>query len=112
MTISANKSLKTFVVSLTATGDVVAAVAGKRIKVYRYAIQSRNVGMTAQFRDGAAGSLLGLRWGLDAREGVESPCASPPDWLFATTAGNALQAVIGGTGTVDIEVNVWDDDAA
>ena len=106
------KTLKRAVVALTATGDVIVAVSTKRLKVFHYAVQSRADGMTVQFRDGAAGALLGLRWGLNNREGAVGGAVNPPAFLFATIAGNALQAVISGTGTVDIEVTYWDDDIA
>ncbi len=108
----AGKTLKRAVVALTATGDVVAAVASKRITVYTFAMQSRNDGMTVQFRDGSAGSMLGLRWGLNTREGVVGSAVNPPAFLFATTAGNALRAEVSGSGTVDIEVSYWDDDGS
>lgn len=108
----AGKTLKRAVVSLTATGTVIAAVSGRRLKVYQYAIQSRNDGMTARFRDGTAGSNLGLEWSLNTREGVSSGPVNPPAFLFATTAGNSLDAVLSGTGTVWIEVSYWDDDTA
>lgn len=104
------KTLKRAVVALTATGDVIAAVSTKRLKIYQYALQSRTNNMTSQFRDGAAGALLGLRWGFNQREGASSGAVDPATWLFQTTAGNALQAVITGSGTVDIEVSYWDDD--
>jgi hypothetical protein len=52
-----------------------------------------------------------LRWTLDAREGAVGHAINPPDFLFATTAGNALRAVITGTGTIDIEVSYWDIDS-
>lgn len=104
------KTLKRAVVALTATGDVVAAVAGRRIKVYAWEIQSRNDTMTVQFRDGAAGAFLGVRWNFNTREGAMGSAVQPPTFIFATSAGNALQAVITGTGTVDLAVSYWDDD--
>jgi hypothetical protein len=107
-----SKTLRRAVVSLTANGDVVAAVAGRRIKVYQYAVQSRNDAMTCQLRDGTTGSFLSLRWGFNAREGAVGGAVDPPAFLFGTSAGNALRAEVTGTGTVDIEVSYWDDDAA
>lgn len=107
----AGKTLKRAVVSLAATGDVVAAVPTKRIKVYQYALQSRADSLTAQFRDGGAGAFLGLRWGINTREGAQGGAVNPPAFVLATTAGNSLQIVIAG-GTVDVEVSYWDDDAA
>lgn len=106
------KTLKRAIVALTETGNIVAAVTGKRLKVFSYAVQSRDDSMTVQFRDGAAGSVLSLRWTLNSREGATIGATTPPKFLFQTTAGNALQAVITGTGTIDIEVSYWDDDPA
>lgn len=108
----AAKTLKRAVVSLTATGTVIAAVSGRRLKVYQYALQSRNDSMTVRFRDGSAGGNLGLEWSLNAREGVSSGPVNPPAFLFGTTAGNALDAVVSGTGTVWVEVSYWDDDTS
>ena len=105
------KTLKRAVVALTVTGDAVAAVASKKLKIYTYELQSRNDSMTVQFRDGA-GSSMSIRWALNTRELAISGTTNPPTFLFATSAGNALQAVITGTGTVDIAVSYWDDDAS
>lgn len=106
------KTLKRAVVALTATGDVIAAVTSKKLKIYAFEIQSRNDTMTVQFRDGASGSTLGLRWGLNTRELAISGVTNPPTFLFTTSAGTALQAVITGTGTIDIATSYWDDDAS
>ena len=106
------KTLKRAVVSLTATGDVIAAVASKKLKIFCYELQSRNDSMTVQLRDGAAGSSLSIRWALNTRELAISAAVNPPTFLLVTSAGSALQAVITGTGTVDIAASYWDDDAS
>jgi hypothetical protein len=106
------KTLRRAVASLSATGDVVAAVAGKRIKVYQYALQSQTDGMTVQLRSGTAGPLLTLPWTLNAREGAVGGAVSPPAFLFGTSAGQSLRAIVTGTGTVTVEVSYWDDDAS
>ena len=111
MGFESTSGLKRAVVALAATGNVVAAVAGKRIKVYAFELQSRDASMTFQFRDGAAGNLLGARWGFNAREGAMAQPVSPPVYLFQTTAGNALQGVLTGTGTIDCAVSYWDDNS-
>lgn len=104
------KTLKRVIAALTVTGDVIAAVATKKLKVYAYAMQSRNASMTVQLRDGGSGSLVSLRWALGSAVLVVTSAITPDGFLFTTTAGNALQAVITGTGTIDIEVSYWDDD--
>jgi len=106
------KTLKRAVVSKTADGDIVALVATKKIKVYAYEIQSKTAGMTCQIKsNNAAGTALTVPWANDAREGVMGSAVQPPAFLFATVAGEALFADITGTGTVDIAVSYWDDDA-
>jgi hypothetical protein len=104
------KSLKRAVVSLTASGNIVAGVTGKLIKVYAYSIQSINDTMTAQITNGSGGAALDQLWTLNAREGVMGSAVNPPSFLFATTAATALYATITGTGTFKIAVSYWDDD--
>lgn len=113
------KSIKTVAFSLAATGDAIAAVSSKKIKVLGYSMQSINDTMTAQFRDGGAGALVSQLWTFNAREGVSKPALPPNYWTtvvkpiyFETTAGNALQLVITGTGTIKGEVTYFDDDAS
>ena len=103
------KALKRAVVNVAATGDVVAAVAGRRIKVYAYAMQGQGT-VTAFLRDGAAGDPLTLTWNFQAREGVVAQPTKPPTYLFATSQGNALQVVLSAAVTVGVEVSYWDDD--
>ena len=108
---SYGKTIKKAVVSLTASGNIVAAVASKSIRMFEIAAQSRNDSMTLQVTDGSGGAALSLRWAFNTREGV-SRIINPPAWLAKTTDNTALYATITGTGTIDIEVSYWDDDAA
>lgn len=107
------KTLKRAVINLGASGDntVIAAVASKVLKVYAYAIQSTGT-VTAKLTDGAAGASLSLNWTLQAREGAVSAVATPPNYLFKTTAGLALILNLSGAVTVGCEVSYWDDDAS
>lgn len=105
------KTQRRAVVSLAASGIVVAAVPGKMLKVYTFSLQSRSDNMTAQFTDGAGGTNLGHVWSFNAREGMVSPVSPPATFIFATSPGTALYAVLTGTGTVDVEVSYWADDA-
>ena len=106
------KTLKRAVVSLSADGDVVALVSSKRIKVYAFEIQSRSDSMNMQFKsNNAAGTALGIRWAFNTREGAMGSAVNPPAFLFGTAAGEALYADVTGTGTVDISVSYFDDDA-
>jgi len=108
----AGKTLKRLAGSTAATASIIAAVGGKRLKVFAFAVQSRNDTMTVQMRDGAAGSMTSLQWSLNTREGVVASAINPPGFLFGTTAGNALDLVVTGTGTIHWEVSYWDDDAS
>lgn len=94
----------------SSSGDVVAAVSGKRIKVFAYAIQAGADGSTAQFTNGLAGDNLTVAWAFNNREGVCASPAKPPSYLFATSAGVSLYCVV--TGTIKVEVSYWDDDAS
>ena len=105
------KTLKRAILNSSTSGTaVVAATAGRRIKVYAYALQSTGT-VSAKLRDGAAGSDLTLDWSFQAREGVAPPAVKPPAYLFATTAGNDLQLVLSNSITTGVEVSYWDDDA-
>lgn len=109
----AGKTLKNVAVSLTASGNVVAAVASKMIKVYAYEIQSITDGMTVQLVDDLAGNLVSILWTLNAREGVMASAVQPPSFLFKNSAQNKpIYANITGTGTVKILARYWDDDGA
>jgi hypothetical protein len=104
------KVLKRAVLNGSTSGaDVVPAVAGKRIKVFAYALQATGT-VTMKLRDGASGADLTLTWDFQAREGVASHTVKPPTYLFATSAGLALQVVLSGVVTSGVEVSYWDSD--
>ena len=107
----AGKTLKRASVALAASGNIVALVSSKRIKVYSYQIQSLNDTMSITIKDGSGGATLDL-WTLNAREGTNGATVAPPSFIFATTAGTALYGTITGTGTVNVSVSYWDDDAS
>lgn len=110
--VGTSKTLKRAVVSLTASGNVVAAVAGKVLKVYEYEIQSLTDSMTVLLEDGSAGADLAGAYSFNAREGIAPGAVTPPNYLFKTTAATALYATLTGTGTVKIAASYWDDDAS
>jgi len=106
------KTLKSGVVSLNASGNIVAAAgANKSIRVYSIFAQSRNDSMTLQITDGSGGGNLSARMGFNSREGL-SRSVPPPAVLWKTSDNTALYASIAGTGTIDIDVQYWDDDPA
>jgi hypothetical protein len=104
----APKTLKSASFSLTATGTVVAAVGGKRIKVYAVKCVV-NAAMTVNWRDGASTAIEGAQ--ALALNGGYSESVQPPAFLFGTTAGNTLDLVLVGVGTAAGRVSYWDDDA-
>ena len=102
------KTLKSAVLSLAATGTVVAAVASKRIKVY--AVKAVvGAALSINFRDGGTTALEGAQ--VLAINGGYVESVDPPNFLFATTSGNSLDMVVTGVGTVAGRVSYWDDDA-
>jgi len=106
------KTQKRAVVSLTGSGTFVAAVSGRRIKVYAFTIQSRSATMTVQLTDGNGGANLTRIYTLGVGTEKDAAPCTPNTYHFATTAGSALYVVITGTGTIDLDCSYWDDDAA
>ena len=107
ITENVRKRLKTASFSLSATGTVVAAVSGKRIKVYAVKLVS-SADLSVNWRSGGATALEGAL-PLSTNGGyVEA--IEPPEHLFATVAGQSLDLVINGTGTVAGRVSYWDSD--
>lgn len=100
------KTLKSAAFSLSVTGTVVSAVASKRLKVYAVKLFV-STALTINFRDGASTNLEGGQ--LVPTGFVET--VKPPEFLFATTAGNSLDLVIVGVGTAAGRVSYWDSDA-
>jgi hypothetical protein len=107
-------TLKTAAFTLSASGPVVPAVSGKRIKVYAYKLvpsaPGTNTTVTLNWRDGSATDLEGPQVAISQQALIET--VSPPAFLFATTAGNSLDLVITGTGSVAGRVSYWDGDDA
>jgi len=100
-------TLKTAPINLTATGTVVSAVATKRLKVYSVLLGC-SANLTVNWRDGAATAIDGPM--VIAANGGYALAASYPTFLFASSAGNSLDLVISGTGTVAGRVSYWDTD--
>ncbi len=101
---------KTEALSDAANGNntIVAAVAGFRIKVY--AIHFNVVGtVNMKWVDGIVGDLTG-DMNFQAREGYTN-AVTPPAFLLATTAGEALILNLSDNIAVDGWIAYWDDDA-
>lgn len=103
------KTLKSAVVSLTATGTVIALVAGKRIKVYAIKLVC-SAALVVNWRSGASTALEGAQ--SIAINGGYVENVNPPSFLFGTVAGESLDLVITGVGTAAGRVSYWTDDAA
>lgn len=101
------KTIKTVAFSLSATGTVVAAVVGRRIKVTSVKLIAA-AAISVNWRDGAATNLEGAQ--NIAANGGYTESVDAPDFLFATTAGNSLDLVISGGATAAGRVTYWDDD--
>jgi len=104
------KTLKRAVVTLSADGDVVAAVALKRIKVYLF--ETFNDHTTGQFRlqDGNGGTDLTFDYDADQIVHVVVGPVMPPAFLFQTSVGNSLFCQNTGGGDQRIAVSYWEDD--
>lgn len=103
------KTLKTAVVNISATGTLISAVTSKRIKVYSYKLVT-DAALTLNFRSGASTALEGPC--AFAANGGITENVEPPDYLFATAAGERLDLVISGSGNVGGIIRYWDDDAS
>ncbi len=102
-----DKSLKSASFSLSATGTVVPAVSGKKIKVYAVKLVA-SAAISVNFRDGASTNLEGSM-ALAANGGFVE-FVNPPNFLLASAAGNSLDLVVSGAGTAAGRVSYWDDD--
>ena len=108
--ISGTRTIKNKVVNISATGPVIDAVNGKRIKVFSILIIV-SAPITINFRDGASTALEGAQ-PYTANAGYTrdiSPING--DFIIATSAGNSLDIVISGVGTVTGGISYWDDDS-
>ena len=105
----AGKTLKSVSFSLSATGTAITGVSTKRLKVYAIKMVV-SAALIVNWRDGGTTALEGAQ-SLAINGGyVES--VDPPNFLFATTAGNSLDLVITGVGTAAGRISYWDDDTA
>lgn len=105
----AGKTLRSASFSISATGTVVSAVPGKRLKVYAAKVIV-DAALGVLFRDGGATALEGSQ-ALAANGGFIEQ-VTPPEFLFATSPGNSLDLQITGVGTAAGRVSYWDDDAS
>lgn len=112
VTVLQRKTLKRKAGSVNASGDntLITAVGGKMLKVFAYNLQGNGT-VNAKMTDGASGTQLSCLWNLAAGTNVFGGVMPPPDYLFATTAGNALILNLSSGVVVQYEITYTDDDA-
>ena len=107
---STQKSIKHPMVALGAgNSQIVAAVAGKRIKVFAISMEGTG-NPTLQLTDGVGGPPLTPPFVLAAVRSAPPMMVSLPSYLWATSAGTALGATVVG-GSASLAFSYWDDDA-
>lgn len=94
-------------INASSSGDntLVAATAGKKIRVIRWEL-SASAAVNAKFKDGASTDLTGLFYLAAAGANVEEDSVDQGrDFLFETTAGNALVLNLSGAVPVGGHLN-------
>ena len=99
-------------VTSAGSNTIVAAVAGKKIKVFSYSLQGDGNNSRGFFASGASGTQLSLEWELAAREGVVKQIgAETSQCLFATTAGALLSFEMSSTQAMKYEISYHAEDS-
>jgi len=93
-----------------ASGNIVAGVAGKVIKVHGLTIQAQGT-VTVNINNGAGGASL-AEWSFQAREGVVYAFTPYPAHWFQTSVATALYATLSAAIVVTMNVIYTDDDAS
>jgi len=105
-----SKTYKVAVFDASASGNLVAAVAGKVIKLHALTIQAQNT-VVVNLKDGSAGSSL-MEWSFQAREGAVIPMANAPAYWAITGVNTALYVTLSAAVVVTITAIYSDDDAS
>ena len=104
------KTYKTVFFNGSASGVLVAAVAGKVIKLHAMTIQAQGT-VTVSLNDGAGGPSL-MEWSFQAREGAVIPMANAPAYWLKTSIGTALYVTLSAAVVVTINAIYSDDDVS
>lgn len=100
-------------VAAAGSNSILAAVAGRRIKVVSYSLQGDGNNSRGFFASGASGTQLTTEWELAAREGIVKQLnANGGEFLFATTAGAALSFESSSTQAMKYDITYQTDDDA
>lgn len=109
------KTIKTASGSVNSDTDIVAAVGGKRIKVFAIVLStdSTTLNRVIMKSNGAAGTEL---WRCLLQAGTGTVCGmhenvTVPSFLFATVQGEKLTLDMSAGVNVEYTVSYWDDDA-
>jgi hypothetical protein len=105
-----NKTYKTAVFDASASGNLVAAVAGKVIKLHALTIQAQNT-VVVNLNNGSGGASL-MEWSFQAREGAVIPMATAPAFWAITGVNTALYVTLSAAVVVTITAIYSDDDAS
>jgi hypothetical protein len=107
------KSIKTVTNTVSASTDIVAAVQGKRIKVfYMKLFSASTTSNTITMQSNASTALdtsvlqapgASMVMGLNV-------AVNPPSFLFATATGEKLTLAVGAAVNVTFTISYWDDD--
>lgn len=103
-----NKSIN---YSAAAETTLVAAVAGKVIKVFAYSVISNNTaGNVIDFKDAASGNIV---WSIPINAVYGANLVAPiPTYLFASNGTNTPIAIaFSSANSANVSVSYWDDDA-
>jgi len=103
------KTYKTAVFDASASGNLVAAVAGKVIKLHALTIQAQGT-VVVNLNNGSAGASL-MEWSFQAREGAVIPMANAPAYWAITSVNTALYVTLSAAVVVTITAIYSDDDA-
>jgi hypothetical protein len=104
------KTYKTAVFDASASGNLVAAVANKVIKLHALTIQAQGT-VTVNLNNGSAGASL-MEWSFQAREGAVIPMANAPAYWAVTSVNTALYVTLSAAVVVTITAIYSDDDAS
>lgn len=87
-------------IAASSSGDneIVAAISGKRIAVYGYALVAAGA-VTCRFESGASGTALTGQMSFAANGGIACPLSSGKAW-FITASGQSLNLELGGAVSV------------
>lgn len=104
------KTLLTASFEITATGELIAAVTSKRIKVHAMLL-GVSAAMSFKLNDNTGTPIVFCGNVPYAANGGFALAVNPPNFLFATPAGKSLNATIVGTGTAAGFIAYHADDA-